>query len=107
VTELTDAQRVERARRAQMALEEFLTPAFAVVEREYAERMIEVAASSDPRAPEVIARLANGIKVARSVKAQIEVLVADGEVATGNIQRAERKGEMSPAKLRLLNIGPN
>lgn len=90
-----------------MAMDEFFAPAFAVVESEYAERMIEVAASSDPRAPEVITRLANGVKVARQIRGQIEGLIADGELANSEINRAKREEDMTPSKLRLLKIGPN
>lgn len=103
----TPQQRAERARRAQMAMDEFFAPVFAVVEAEYAEKMIEVAASSDPRAPEVIARLANGVKVARQIRGQIEGLIADGELANNEINRAKREEDMTPSKLRLLKIGPN
>ena len=107
MTDLTDAQRVERARQAAMALNEFLDPAFAVVEADYMEKMVNAAASADPRTPEVIARLANGIKAMRSARAQIVALVADGEVAKSGMTRAERHKDMTPSALRLMNIGPN
>jgi hypothetical protein len=102
---MTERERIERANRARMAMEEFFAPAFAVVEREYGERMIEVAASPDPRAPDIIARLANGIKVARQVRAQIDAIVADGDVARRDVDRDAIIAEMTPAKRRLLNIG--
>lgn len=101
---MTDAERIERARRAKLAIDEFLTPAFAVVEAEYGEKMIAVAASTDPRSPEIIARLASGIKVARQVRAQIEAIVADGKVAQNEIDRAKRDEEFTAPQKRLLNI---
>lgn len=105
MSDLTESQRVERARQAQMALDEFLAPAFAVVEADYAEKMVAAAASTDPRAPEVIARLANGIKAARSARSQIELLVADGVEAKDAIARNARIDDMTPARQRLARIG--
>lgn len=105
MSDLTDSQRVERARQASMALETFLEPAFAVVEADYAEKLIAAASSTDPRAPEIIARLANGLKAARSARSQIEALVADGIDAQRTIERTEKVTELSPARQRLLRIG--
>lgn len=105
MTDLTEAQRVELARRAKLALDEFVAPALAMIEADYAEKMIAVAASTDPRAPESIARLANGIKVARQVGALIESYVLDGDLAKRDMIRATEIKDMSPAKQRLLKIG--
>ena len=105
MTDLTEQQRVELARQARMALDDFLAPAFAMVEADYAEKMITAAASTDPRTPEVIARLANAIKASRQAHNAIKLLVADGDVAKSQMIRAERVEEMSPARKRLLNIG--
>jgi hypothetical protein len=66
--------------------------------------MISVAASTDPRAPEIIARLANGVKVSREIKAQILRHVADGEVAKRDLEQAKRLEYMTPAKRRLQSI---
>jgi hypothetical protein len=76
-------ERIARAHRARQAMEEFF----------------------DPRAPDIIARLAQGIKVARQVRAQIEAHIADGAVAQKEKADAERLGDMTPAKRRLLAIG--
>lgn len=102
---MSDHERVRRGEQARMALSDFLAPAFAVVEADYAEKMIDAAASTDPRAPDVIARLANGIKVARQVRAQIEAIVHDGVEAKNKIERTAATEELSPARLRLLKIG--
>lgn len=105
MTDLTESQRVERARRAQMALDEFVAPALALIEANYAEKMITVAASTDPRAAESIVRLANGIKVARQVGGLIEAYVMDGDMAKRDMIHARNIEEMSPAQQRLLKIG--
>lgn len=104
---MTRNERIERAARAKRATDEFLAPAFAVIEQEYGEKMIAVAASVDPRAPEIIARLANGIKVARQVKAQIEAIMADGQVAEAERDRDLRQKDMTPSQRRLLSIAPH
>lgn len=101
---MTAREREERARRARMAMEEFFTPALATIEADYGEKMIAAAASTDPRAPEVIARLANGIKVARQVRAQIEAIIADGEVARQERERADHLDAMPAAKRRLVQV---
>ena len=102
---MSDAQRIEHARQAKLALDNFLTPAFAVVEADYAEKMISAAASTDPNAPHVIARLANAIKATRMARQQIEAIVADGIDAKANIERNQRLEGLTPAQRRLVNIG--
>lgn len=99
-------ERIERARRAKLAMDEFFTPALDVIEAEYGEKMIAAAASADPRAPEIIARLANGIKVARQVRSQVEAIIADGAVAQNERDANERIAEMTDSKRRLLKIAP-
>lgn len=105
MTDLNDAERVRLAEAANRALEQFLGPAFDIVEADYAEKLIKVAASTDPRAPDVIARLANGLKSAREARAQIDALVADGKWARNDMIRAEKIAGMSAPARRLLNIG--
>lgn len=104
---MTELERIERARRAQMALDEFLAPAFAVVEADYTEKLVNAATSTDPRSPEMIARLAAGMKAARSAHNQIMALVMDGEITKAGMIKAERIGAMTEPDRRLLNIGPN
>lgn len=101
---MTDAETVERARRAKIAYDEFYGPIFGVVEVDYIEKMIEVSASANPRTPEMITRLALGVQVARQFRAQFDTIIAAGEVAKDNIERAERMGAMPPAKRRLASI---
>lgn len=102
---MTPEQRIARAQRAKAAMEEFFAPALAEIESDYGEKMIAVAASSDPRAPDVIARLANGISVARQVRARIEAHIADGGVAKAEREIADAQDRMSASDRRLVNIG--
>lgn len=97
-------ERIARADRAKAAMAEFLAPAFEHVEREYGEKMITAAASTDPRAPEVIARLANGVKVARQIRAQIEAIVADGAVAESDVARTAQLSRMSDHKRSIVGV---
>lgn len=101
---MTSNERIERARRAKLAMDEFLAPALAHVEDYYAAKMIEVAASTNPRAPDIIARLANGVKVAREIRARIDAIIMDGGLAERERERAEALKDMSAPKRRLLNI---
>lgn len=106
MTDMTPAKRLERARRAKGLMDEFLTPALAEIEHDYAEKMIFVASTTDPRAPESIARLAMGVRVTREIRGLIERHIADGAVAQSEIDRTARNGDMTPAKRRLLGISP-
>lgn len=101
---MTAEQRIARAHRAKQALEEFLTPALASIEAEYAEKMIDAAASTDPRAPDLIQRLATGVKVARRIRAQVEAFVQDGDVAAMDKAYAEKIGDMAVPDRRLVQM---
>lgn len=101
---MTPEERIARAGRAQSYHDEFLGPVLREIEADYAEKMISVAASADPRAPEIIARLANGISVARQVKSRIETFIADGAVARADDDRKHAIEGMSPSDRRFLNI---
>lgn len=92
---MTPSDRMARGERAKAAMAEFFGPAFEHVEQEYAERMIATAASTDPRAPEVIARLANGVKAARVVRGQIEAFIMDGKMAEEEAKRGAKIAQMS------------
>lgn len=107
MSELPDAQRIDRARRASQALDEFLAPAIALIEADYGEKMIAAAASTDPRSTEIITRLAQGIKVARQVKSLIEAYVTDGKAVEAERERKARLEEMNPSQRRLLNVAPH
>lgn len=101
---MTPAERLQHADRAKAALTEFLAPAFEHVEREWAEKMIATAASSDPRAAEVIMRLATGVKAIRTVRAQIEAIVADGRLAESEMKRGAQIAQMSEHKRNVVGV---
>lgn len=103
---MTPNEKIDRANRAARAMEDFFDPALANIEADYAEKMIAAAASVDPRAPEMIARLANGIKVARQVRAQIEAFIAEGQVAQAEKDRNAKIEELTAPQKRLLRIAP-
>lgn len=104
MSDLTDAQRVERARQAEMALRDFLDPALKTVVAAYADRLEQLAATAPWEAGKITA-LANATRIAKEVRAQIAALVMDGADARNNIDRARRVEALTPAKRRLLNIG--
>lgn len=101
---MTPSERISRADRAQAAMDEFFAPAFELVEKEWAEKMIAAAASSDPRAPEIIMRLANGVKAARTVRKQIEAHIADGTLAEAEIKRSAQLARMSDHKRSVVGV---
>ncbi len=103
MTDLTNEQRLERARQAEHAMT-FLAPAFDVVISAYVERMEQVA-STTPWEANKITALANATRIAREVQSQIVAIVHDGADAQANIKRAETIEKLTPAKRRLLNIG--
>ena len=98
------SDRMAKGERARAALEEFLAPAFEHVEKDYAEKMIASAASTDPRAREVIERLANGIKSARVVRGLIEAFVMDGAVAEQELKREAQLSRMSDHKRAIVGV---
>lgn len=105
MTDLTDAQKVARAHNAKRALEEFLDPAFEAVVEAYADRLEQIASTTPWEAAKITA-LANAQRIAKEVRSQIVALVYDGESARKEMIRVERIEKLTPAKRRLLNIGP-
>lgn len=87
--------RQARADRAKAALAEFLNPAFDHVEREWYEKMVATAGSSDPRLPDVVLRLAAGVQAIRKVRAEILAVIADGNAAEVEIAREAQLNKMS------------
>ncbi len=101
---MTPSERIARADRAKAALAEFLAPAFAHVEQDYSEKLITAAASVDPRAPEIIARLANGVKAARTARGLIEAFVMDGKMAEQELQGAAKVQRMTPFHRSVIGV---
>lgn len=106
MSDLTDAQKVERARRAEMALDEFLDPAFQAVIDTYSARLEDIA-SKQPWEATKITALANATRIAKEVQGQIKLLVYEGQEARRKIVRAEEIEKLSPAKRRFLNMVPH
>lgn len=100
---MTDAERADRGRRADDALAEFVGPACDTLEAEYAERVIELSAST-PWETSKIAALAAGIRVARQVRAQMIAIIADGKDAQAGRDRVNSIEKLSPARRRILGL---
>lgn len=103
MSDLTEAQRVERARQAQHALE-FMAPAFDELHAVYTDRLKAIASTAPWEAHKITA-LANATRILEEVRTQITGLVRDGVDAQAKIDRAKRVEDLSPARRRLLNIG--
>lgn len=101
---MTPADDIARADRAKAFMDEFLAPAIAHVEQDYAEKMISTAASTDPRAREIIERLANGVKAVRVVKSLIERHIMDGAIAQQDMQRSAQLSRMSDHKRSVVGV---
>lgn len=106
MTDLSEGQRIERGRRAQLTLEEFLDPAFGLVIAAYAARVEELA-STQPWEAQKITTLANAIRIAKQVRGQIMAIVHEGENARQQKDRAAEIEKLSPAKRRFLNMVPH
>jgi hypothetical protein len=106
MTDLTEAQRIERGRRAQMALDEFLDPALDALIAVYSARIEEIAATQPWEAGKITA-LANATRIARQVRSQIMGLVHDGDTVRQRKDRAAEIEKLSPAKRRFLDMVPH
>lgn len=100
---MNEAHRIEHARRAQCALEEFLQPAFDVTRAAYMGRLAQIAAA-EPWATDKISKLAIASRILDEVQAQIDAVVRDGDVARAEMVRAEKIEKIPTAKRRILGI---
>lgn len=100
---MTVYDRASDGARAKTALDEFLTPAFAAVEASYATRLTDLAAEQPWEAGK-ITKLATALKIARTVRAQIEAIVADGKLAQQEIGRAAQIEKIPTAKRNMLGL---
>ena len=105
MTELSEAQRVERAARASKAIDEFFTPALMRAHAAFARRLSEICAR-EPWAAEKIAAVANAIRILEELGKDLEAALHDGEAAAQSLLRAEKYEKLTPARRRLLGIGP-
>ena len=95
---MTDAERIAEAERAAMALDAYLGPAFTYVEQAYLDKLTNLAAEA-PWEAERITKLATALKIARTVRAQIEAIARDGQVVAERMDYA-RQIEKIPAHKR-------
>lgn len=101
---MTLEQTIDRAYRAERAIEEFIAPAFDALHGEYTERMKQIA-SSTPWEANKITALANATRILEAVRNEVVLAIKEGEKAQAAKRRAEHIERLSPSKRRLLNIG--
>jgi hypothetical protein len=105
MADLTEAQRVERATRAERAIEEFFAPAMAKMQGLFSDRLQEICVS-EPWEKEKIVAAAHVVRIVDIMRSDLLTLVRDGEAAANDLIKAEKYEELSPARRRLLSIGP-
>ena len=105
MTDLTDSQKVERAKRARDAIDEFFAPALARAHAAFSARLKEICAR-EPWATDRIAAVANAIRILEELGKDLEAAIRDGDAAAEALLRAERYERLTPARRRLLGIGP-
>jgi len=104
MTELNEAQRVERAVRARSAIDEFFAPALARAHTAFSARLKEICAR-EPWAADRIAAVANAIRILEELGRDLESAIHDGDAAAAALLRAEKYEKLTPARRRLLGIG--
>jgi hypothetical protein len=100
------SERMARAHRAKAALDEFLTPMFENLRKEYAGRMSEVAIGElhpGTRADK-LTTLAVALRVVDTLQSGMAEIIRDGDLAQRQKLRAEKIEQMSDAQQRLLKI---
>ncbi len=103
--DLSDAQRVERATRAEKAIEEFFEPAMTRMQGLFSGRLQDLCVS-EPWEKEKIVAAAHVVRIVDIIRGDLLVLVRDGEAAATDLIKAEKYEQMTPAQRRLLAIGP-
>jgi hypothetical protein len=100
------SHRIARAHRAQMFMDEFLSPLFAELRDEYTARISHVATTElhPTTRSEAITALSVALKVVDSLQAGMTEVIRDGELAKRDKLKSERIEGMTDAKQRLLRI---
>lgn len=99
--------RMARAENAEMALRQWLAPAFDVCRSDYMAKLADIAAKPMTDANRAgMEKLALGVKVIDEVRAQIEAVIADGKVAAHTAQGASRLANMTTEQRRWLDYAP-
>lgn len=94
--------RIAAGNKAQAALDA-LSDAFQAVEASYTTRLTEIAAEK-PWETEKIAKLATAFKISRTVRAQIEAIVADGKLALDGQRFAAQIERIPTHKRNILGL---
>lgn len=97
--DLSDEEKVARAMRAKLAMDEFLAPALKSLEAEYLVALTTLAAS-EPWETGKITKLAVAQRVIASVGQQIITVVLDGGIASQELERAKKIAALPDAKRR-------
>lgn len=95
---------IARGQRAQMAIDEFFGPAFDAVVSTYTARLEQIA-TAEPWASDKIVKLALAARVAREVRAQIEAIVAEGQVADADKAYSQKIEAIPLAKRKFMGLG--
>lgn len=105
---MTPAERIEHARRAMLAWEEFFEPMIGELRNAYAERMVIVANDElNPRKrADKLTALSNAMKILGTLESGMREMLRDGELAQQEKLRADKLENMAPSQRRLLNIAP-
>lgn len=100
---MTEADRIARAERAQVAYKEFIEPALTIARADYAKRLTDLA-EEKPWEAQQIASLSVALKIARTVDEQVKAIIADGELAKQSAERASQIARISPHKRSILGL---
>ena len=106
---MTEAQKIERGRRAQSALDEFITPIITECRNTYGERIVDIAANelNRDRRTDKITALSTALRILDQVERGLQSAINDGEIAHRNKLRASDMEKLSPANRRFLDMVPH
>ncbi len=100
---MTPSERIERAERAQAAMEEFLRPAFVQVEAEYTERLTETCRRR-PWSWLQIIMLATLLRYTARARKRIEAIIDDGPIALDQRTREIHINRIHPERRKVLGV---
>lgn len=105
---MTPQERIARAERARMALDEFITPILLETRDAYCTRIVELASSELDRnvRGDKMAALSTAIRVVDAIEDGLKAVILDGKVAEKDKLLAEKIEKMSPAQRRIFGLVP-
>jgi hypothetical protein len=95
--------RIDRARRAELALEEFVAPAIANMRAAYFARLNEIIAR-EPWEAAKIAALVGAIRTVDTIEGALSLQVKDGDAAKHDLIKIENINSMPAARRKALGI---